>query len=362
MQDLAAKRKELEARLQKLQQEQEAAQKEFELMQSGGEKAQEALSVLEILLAETPDSMKPALFKSLYKALEQEAKRNGINLLAEATVSSNGKAPSTESNGKVTRKTTDDISEPSEFAVFKRNNRLAVDGVIDDFKVKFTKVYIGIDALRASGVSESNAKVWKEYLKGLGKTQIKVGNFFKNPNFPQLEGNYMIEVSGVTTAELARLIDIDFGLSPTNEENVERMSRELPMPNLVEWTPNEDESTEQPESEPIEEVEQVEEIREAEPVEVVTDIPKAFWAVGTKFQLVGVSGFDGNYGEVTAVNPDKLTPYVCTVDGFSIPLELRHNQLDVIPEADLQITDSELYGNDEDEATEEELELKDIPF
>jgi hypothetical protein len=64
MQDLAAKKAELEARLLQLQKEQEAAQREFELMSQGGEKAQEALAVLEKLLNETPNEMKPALFKS----------------------------------------------------------------------------------------------------------------------------------------------------------------------------------------------------------------------------------------------------------------------------------------------------------
>jgi hypothetical protein len=358
MQDLAAKRAELEARLLQLQQEQEAAQKEFELMSQGGEKAQEALQVLEQLLNETPNTMKSALFKSLYKALEQEAKRNGINLLAEATVTSNGngKAATSETGAKRTRKIKDEIFEPINFAVFPNNNRLAVRGFIEGRAVKFDEVYISVDGLRVSPACEASANAWKAWLLERNyAASIKVGDLFSKAK-GIMPGLYLMELSDVTLADLSRLVDIDFSKAPDSEENEQRMSREY-----LELTLLEDDK--EPTSEPQEPSEdeapiQHEEIREAEPVEVVPNAPvQDLLLIGTKFQLQGLDGFEGTYGEIVGIEEGSMKPYECDLKPtFPQHLMLAHEQIQVIPEDDTVLTEFQ----DKDE-TEEEEDLN-IPF
>jgi hypothetical protein len=336
MQDLAAKKAELEARLLQLKQEQEAAQKEFELMQSGGEKAQEALAVLEQLLNETPNEMKPALFKSLYKALEQEAKRAGISLLAEATVSvnGNGKASTAESNGKRTRKSKDELTEPANFSVFPNNNRLAVNGFIQGNAVKFNQVYISVDGLRATPASEASATVWKAwFLENQYATSIKTGDMFDKAK-DLMAGIYLLELSDVTLKDLSKLVDLDFSKAPDSEENERRMNQDYV--GLILLT-DEEEPASEPEIQPTEEPTPVqhEEIMEVAPA-------NDFLPIGTKFQATGLQGFESKYGEVVGVNPSNQRPYECKLDGFAQNIMLSDDQFTAISEEEYETEEEDL--------------------
>ena len=340
LEQLAAKRAELEARKAELEAEQARMEAELQAMQQSEASTSEALATFEALLEQTPAELKPNLFRILFKTLEQEAKRNGINLAVEV-VADNAQS---NGNGKRTRKSTDEIAKPSAFAVFPTNKRLALDGFISDNTVSYNKVYIGVDGLRATSTCESAASAWKTWLsQNIPTTSIKTGDFFEGAFGAGLQGKYIMELEGVAVKDLAKLVDLDFSESPTGEVNEERMNRD--------YAPLKIAATEEkPSEDPQPETEQVEEIKESEPVEVkpVADIlAESYYPVGTKFQLVGVSGFEGKYGEVVVVNPGTSQPYECKVDGFSHNPLLKGDQLQVIPEAPAD--------NDEDE-------LGDIPF
>ena len=345
LEQLAAKRAELEARKRQLEEEQARMEAELQAMQQSEASTGEALATFEALLEQTPAELKPNLFRILFKTLEQEAKRNGISLAAEVAADnaqSNG-------NGKRTRKSTDEIAKPSAFAVFPTNKRLALDGFISDDTVSYSKVYIGVDGLRATATCEGAASAWRTWLsQNIPTTSIKTGDFFEGAFGAGLQGKYIMELEGVAVKDLAKLVDLDFSESPTGEVNEERMNRDY-APLYVAVTETEEKPSEEPQTSEHQ-PKLVEEIKENEPVEVkpVADIlAESYYPVGTKFQLTGVSGFEGKYGEVVAVNPGTSQPYECKVDGFSHNPLLKGEQLQVIPEAP---------------ADSDEDDLGDIPF
>jgi hypothetical protein len=342
LEQMAAKRAELEARKAELEAEQARMEAELVAMQQSEVSTGEALATFEALLEQTPTELKPNLFRILFKTLEQEAKRLGINLAAEVTIdtTSNG------NGGKRTRKSTESIDKPAAFAVFPQNKRLALDGFINDDTVSYSKVYIGVDGLRTTAACEGSASAWKNWFsQNIPTTSIKVGNFFEGASGAGLAGNYIMELTGVAVKDLAKLVDIDFAESPSSEVNEERMNRDYAPLSIAAM----DADVKEPEpSNP--QPEQIEEIREEEPIEVIPVTqpePTSYYPVGTKFQLTGVSGFDGKYGEIVGVIPGTHQPYECQVDGFSHNPLLKGEQLSVIPE---------------DETTVVEEDLADIPF
>lgn len=326
MAQLAEKKRQAEARLAELKRQLEEGEAELTAMAQSEANTSEALTVFERLLDETPNELKPGLFKILFKTLEQEAKRNGINLQAEVSVSATA-----SSNGKRTRSATVDLEVPERFEVFPTNNRLAVDGFIDGDSVKYSKVYIGVDGLRQTPACDGSASAWKGWLTENLTCSIKTGTIFNKASLAGIEGNYLLELNGVSIKDLSKLVDIDFAQSPTSEENEQRMNRDYAQLSLSDAITK---GEPDPEAEP--QPEQTEEIMESEPVKVepvaapVTP-PEDLHPVGAKFQLKGISGFDGNYGEVVAWKPKEIKPYECKVDGFPHNLMLSHAQIEVIP-------------------------------
>lgn len=342
---MAAKRAEMEARMKELEAEKLKMEAELSALNTGSQTAQEALATLEQLILDTPKELLGDLFKTLIRTCEQEAKRNGINLAATVVSDNNGKGADPN---KKTRKTKDELEEPEVFSVFPTNERLAIDGTIDGSTVRFTKVYIAIDAIRKTPASEASANVWKEWLLKVDySSQFKVGDKFAKAVMSKMPGIYLLEVGDISVRDLSKLVGLDFSQAPTSEENEQRMNRDYAQLTVAdEPEPDEQES----------EVEQVEEIRESEPVEVQPVIStENLYPVGTKFQLTGVSGFEGHYGEIVAVKPGTYQPYECSIPTAfpSMNPMLRHDQLNVIPEEELA---------SEETGEEEELDVENIPF
>lgn len=329
---------------QKAALEAQAAELDLELNNLNNDVAlsQDALVAFEAVLSQTPDTLKPSLFPMLFKALEQESKRLGIQLKTALTTDAIVNAQS-NGNGKAkTRKTKDNLTAPEEFQVFSQNKRLGVDGRITDDSVRYSKVYIGVDSLRATPASESAAPLWREWLKFSGiSDSIKTGDFFLAATTSGLQGNYVLELSEVMLKDLSKLIDLDFSKAPTSEENESAMNRDYAELKLLEedTKPAEPEEVEQPEP-----AEQTEEIMETEPVKVTPT--KSLYPIGTKFQLVGVAGYDGHYGEVVGLKIGSSQPYECHIPTAfkDIKPMLRHEQLQVI------------------EALEKDEALANIPF
>lgn len=319
---LAAQKAALEAQSAKLESELNNLNNDVAL-------SQDALAAFEAVLSQTPDNLKPSLFPMLFKALEQESKRLGIQLKVAVETDAIVNAHN-NGNGKAkTRKTKDDLTAPEEFQVFPQNNRLGVDGRITDDFVRYSKVYIGVDSLRATPASESAAPVWREWLKASGiSDNIKTGDFFLSATTNGLQGNYVLELSEVMLKDLSKLIDLDFSKAPNSEENESAMNRDYSELKLLEEPePKTAETEEVEQSEPVE---QTEEIMETEPVK---NIPtEALYPIGTKFQLKGVAGYDGHYGEVVAVKVGSSQPYECYIPSAfkDINPMLRHEQLQVI--------------------------------
>lgn len=328
LQEMVSKKAELEQRLAAMKAEQAALEAEVNSLTSGEQTAQEALATLEQLIADTPKDIKPHLFRLLFKALEQEAKRNGINLAAEAV---SGNAANSEA-GKRTRTTKNAIEEPELFQVFPNNNRLALDGFIKGDRVQYSKVYIGVDGLRTTSACQGSAVAWRDWLKGSGSitSQIKTGDFFTAATTNKLEGNYILELSEVSIHSLSKLVDLDFSKAPNSEENEQLMSQDYK--ELKFGEPEQEETDSEPEPD------QVEEIRETETVEIQPIAPQEnLYPVGTKFQVKNLTGFEGKYGEVVGLIPDSEKPYECEVQGFSYNPFLKHDMIEVIPEADEEL-------------------------
>lgn len=347
MAQLAEKKAALAA--QKAALEAQTAELESELNNLNNDVAlsQDALAAFVAVLSKTPDSLKPVLFPMLFKALEQESKRLGIQLKVAVSTDAIINAHN-NGNGKAkTRKTKDDLIAPEEFQVFPNNKRLAVDGRITDDSVRYSKVYIGVDSLRATPASESAAPVWREWLKSSGiSDNIKTGDFFLSATTSGLQGNYVLELSEVMLKDLSKLIDLNFSQSPNSEDNESAMNRDYAELKLLE---------EEPESTEVEQPIRVEEIRETEPVEVAP--AEALYPIGTKFQLTGVAGYEDHYGEVVGLKVGSSQPYECYIPTAFPNMNpmLRHEQLDVIEE---EIFQTEVAG----EALKQDAELANIPF
>lgn len=339
--DLAAKREELLRQLAELDKGHEIASSMVKTLEEG----------LSLLSGEALNSC----INSLLQVLQQKAKLSGLNVAVQATSTNANGTKLTDKTGTRTRKATQDLLEPSEFAVFPQNPRLGVEGAIDGDTIRYKRVFIGIDGVRTTPACEGSAKAWRDYLnKNISADSITTGDKW---TFCPLDGNYVLELKGVSLKDLAKLVDYNFSLSPENDENISRMERDSISLVLMDETSESDEGSDKgsDEGEVIQE-----EIMETEPVEVIQPAKPepegGYHPVGLKFSLTGVSGYEGEIGTIASVTPGNSQPYEAQMDQgskFQFNPMLKHEQIK-------PLTVEEAVADESKEETE--LEPDNLPF
>lgn len=328
--DLAAKREELLRQLAELD--------------KGHEITSSMVKTLEEGLSQLTGEARNTCINSLLQVLQQEAKLSGLTVAVQTSTNDNDSKPAEKSR---TRKATQDLVEPSEFAVFPQNPRLGVEGAIDGNTIRYKRVFIGIDGVRTTPACEGSAKAWRDYLnKNISADSITTGDKWATCS---LDGNYVLELKGVSLKDLAKLVDYDFILSPENDENISRMERDFMNLMLM------DEPSSDSEDEVIQE-----EIMETEPVEVIQPTKPepegGYHPVGLRFSLTGVSGYEGEIGTIASVTPGSSQPYEGQMDQgskFQFNPMLKHEQIQP-----LTVEQAVFYDLEE----ETDLDLADLAF
>ena len=324
--DLASKRAELLRQLEELD--------------KGTTVTSAMIKTLEEGLAQLSGEARNTCIASLLQVLQQEAKRTGLNVAVETSLNGNGAEP--KEKGR-TRKATQDLTIPSEFAVFPQNNRLGIEGAIDEDNIRYKRVFIGIDGVRTTPACEGSAKAWRDYLsKNISTESIATGDKWATCS---LDGNYVLELRGLSLKDLAKLVDYDFSLSPENDENINRMERDSINLTLM------DEPTPQPQAEEGEVIQE-------EIMETKTEPEGGYHPVGLRFKMIGVTGYDNEHGVIASVTPSQSQPYECKMDASSVfqfnPM-LKHEQIQ-------PLTIEQAHVDDDDLEKEEDLDSADLPF
>jgi hypothetical protein len=324
--DIAAKRAELQRQLDELD--------------KGATITSAMIKTLEDGLSQLQGEARNTCITSLLRVLQQEAKLSGLQVAVETTQSNGNGSKPVEAGKK--RRATQELVKPNEFAIFPQNNRLGVEGAISELKVRYKRVFIGIDGVRTTEVCPGSAKAWREYIgKNMSIESIVAGDKWGDCS---LEGNYVLEITGLSFKDLSKLLSLDFSQAPDGEVNELQMERDTINLLLM------DESSEQSERSVIQE-----EIMEGEPEPVkIVEPENGYYAVGTKFQLTGVTGYEGAYGEVVGITPGSAKPYEASVDGFQFNPMLSHDQ--IVPIEEVVESEPEIEEDDE------ELDEANLPF